>query len=551
MLTLNVEGVEGVSAAVTIALQRDRHRPRDLERHLRAVCKGGEELEGADGWAVANNIVSVVAGQLPLIVGGCNGLVLFSALRHLSPSLWLSAPLTHEACRGVAETTVHRSADWSTIPDEGDCWSFPPRIIEVLADLSAASMMLVTALSARRRIAKGQRVSVRRLVPLEFRRAQGAIADLIEVRDTRVMNDRNALAGVSGLSVVAGEHNHRVLAAEWVSTEEFHPVHGPAASAERGEVAPLPGDVARQGFRADLDDRDDQLTVVNDALETTLQFGFAALDVVYEAVTAKIIQTYPVGCRSMADHGWALGPTPTATELRAAARVVARRGKPRPSPESVRRAFDAVDAGQADNDVTKWRHQRAFRRIGDSILYDLVKSSPLPLHLIESDLPHWVAQKLEKGFESRVHGLIGQLGTQPFRTGEVLRRQDGTLITDLDACVAVGKVLFVADCYASPWRQDLDDGDHASTRNRAERLVKKLRAWDGKWKEVTRTAPNLLPAGVSLILPVVVTPGAEWIGSPDGDLWFSPGIPRICTATELMDLIHRGVDADTPGVIEV
>ena len=150
---------------------------------------------------------------------------------------------------------------------------------------------------------------------------------------------------------------------------------------------------------------------------------------------------------------------------------------------------------------------------------------------------------------TRVHARLAELGIQPYPSGVRFRRGDKTEITDLDASVVIDGVLVAVDCFAAPWRASLDDGDHATTRNRAEAIELKLRAWDLKWQEVVSAESQLLTDEITHVLPVVVTPGPEWIRSADPDLWFTSGRPRICTVTELRDQLRHLDVATTAAMI--
>ena len=255
VFTLSVEGVIGVTDAVAQAVRRDPGRPRKLGDSLADACPVGSVLTGPEGWAIADALVTRIGSLLPRLIEEEDPLLLFSALRHISPGLWRRSPELHNACRSVAELAVHSGGAWGTRPNYDDLWTFTPRTIEVAADLVAGATAMVTALALRRRVAKGQTVKVARLAPIVFIPDKSDDIDrLVDVRDRRVREDPNDFARVSGLSIELdpADHNHRILAASWVAPDEFDPAVGEQASAARGELPALPEEVARQGSELTL-----------------------------------------------------------------------------------------------------------------------------------------------------------------------------------------------------------------------------------------------------------------------------------------------------------
>ena len=110
----------------------------------------------------------------------------------------------------------------------------------------------------------------------------------------------------------------------------------------------------------------------------------------------------------------------------------------------------------------------------------------------------------------------------------------------------------VVDCYAARWSHQLDLGSYAPTRNRHDELINKLVKWDDKWHAVEHHK-SILPAGVTAVLPVVVTASTEWIGTREPSVWLiDRRLPRICTVAELVEFLshdrHRGHRALLPVV---
>lgn len=102
----------------------------------------------------------------------------------------------------------------------------------------------------------------------------------------------------------------------------------------------------------------------------------------------------------------------------------------------------------------------------------------------------------------------------------------------------IGDLLVAVDCWRSPWSALLDSGESRPTSSRALNLARKVQEWDSKWQRIIDSdSAWLTDQGVQHVMPVVVTPGPEWIAEDDAQLSFTPDVPRACTVAELEQVL--------------
>lgn len=378
----------------------------------------------------------------------------------------------------------------------------------------------------------------------------GRIADLITLRDGRVQANSNLMAQFAGVLPDVDDLavDGRVIASEYIPFEDIAPYFGPNppnGGAPHSTVTGLgiqfvtPLDlVCRSGSLAFLPERTAHLSRLDDELLAQHGFGASDIDAVLECLTAKVIEQGPPPW-TFEDLGLAVLPVPTDDELTAVAAATADPKARTLTLDSLRAAIRFLDSGLHPVPLSLPPQQLPLRQIGNAVLYDGLHLQTAPTSLWGVTLSIPVEQKLRKDFEEDVHAAIGNLGAQPWPQGRNLRRPDGTLLTDADASVQIGDLLVAVDCYGAVWSPLLDEGNNSQTRNRADRVAKKLRDWREVWDDIAINYPDLLPNGVTQVLAVVVTPGAEWIASWDEDLWLTATTPAICTVGELIDYLSQ------------
>jgi hypothetical protein len=182
---------------------------------------------------------------------------------------------------------IHRWCDFDDDPPTPyEMPEFTVEEIDEIGDLLAAAEAYAALMVARRRVAKGQRVTIVGTEPLDLDLSDntGGVAELIAVRDERVIANSNLLAGFSG--ILTGDdqnHDHRIVAAEYWPLEELAALIYPPD----GEVKPIPyGDgtglglwftdpralVFRSGTVAHVSERTAHLSALDDDLFERHQF---------------------------------------------------------------------------------------------------------------------------------------------------------------------------------------------------------------------------------------------------------------------------------------
>ena len=553
-----VARVHEVSNVIAKQITREEREGGRLSQLISDLVRPGDLLVGDDGFERAARLSDELDSELKLLLSGRDGLKMFAALRHVSPRLWVLTPRSHNAIRRTAELAVHRYATWPErvcLPYHLPRWTGPSltRVASVLAVAQAFS----NTLSARRRIAKGQLIRVASIAPFQFDFDQGtALNRLIDLRDDRISQDGNLLATLGGLLTPANDplvmpRDWRIVAAEWVAPNEFFPGLEGQLPLERmgdGSWISLLDRIVRQGFLSDVDALRGQLYDFDQGLRNQLGFGVADMDAVLESLTNGLLKEYSVPPRTLDFHGFFIAPLPDDSKL--LSMLDPERPTDAPIPltlKSMQNALEFLDAGHADVKLEHPMQQRPLRRLGNAILYDAVNVRTTPL-LWDAPLSEEVRSRMSHGFEAKVHSYLANFGSQPWCSGKLLKL-GGVIMTDVDASVIVGQTFIVVDCYGSAWRPALDAGSHSETRNRAERLVRKLREWHRKWSELA-TYHDFLPMGVSRVLPVVVTATPEWLHLLDPDLWLTERIPRICTVGELSGFIGSGMPTGKVTFIE-
>lgn len=546
-----VAGVHEVSAVIAKQITREEREGSRLSQLISDLVRPGDLLVGDDGFERAARLSAALDKELKILLSGRDGLKMFAALRHVSPRLWVHTPRSHDAIRRTAELAVHRYATWPEricLPYHLPRWT-GPSLVRV-ASVLAVAQAFANTLSARRRIAKGQVIRVASSAPFIFDFDQGtALNRLIDLRDDRISQDGNPLATLGGLLTPANDpfvmpRDWRIVAVEWVAPNEFLPgLQGQLLPPERmgdGSWVSLLDRIVRQGFLSDVDALREQLYDVDQCLRNQFGFGVADMDAVLEGLTNGLLEECSVPPRTLDFHGFFIVPLPDDSKLLSMLGPGRHADAPVPlTLKSMQNSLRFLDAGHVEVELEQPMQQRPLRRMGNAILYDAVNVRATSL-LWDVPLSEEVRLGMSHGFEAKVHSHLARFGSQPWHSGRLVKLK-GVKVTDVDASVIVGKTLIVVDCYGSAWSPALDAGSHRETRNRAERLVGKLREWHHKWSELATCHDFPLPMGVSRVLPVVVTATPEWLHLLDSDLWLTERIPRICTVGELSEFIGSGM----------
>lgn len=125
---------------------------------------------------------------------------------------------------------------------------------------------------------------------------------------------------------------------------------------------------------------------------------------------------------------------------------------------------------------------------------------------------------------------------------------------EVDAALAVGKTLLLAECRTFGRSFGVERGDPAAIDFRNAKIRKALADADDK-ATLLAAAPvgrNYDLRRFDRIVPIGVTPFAEFIPSIDQYYWLTENIPRVLTPPELENAIKTGVfDGTIPNAIAV
>lgn len=213
--------------------------------------------------------------------------------------------------------------------------------------------------------------------------------------------------------------------------------------------------------------------------------------------------------------------------------------------ELARQAFDALTYTPADIDeIDLWTRTPLRLVIADEqrALFDFEAIAEVLAGLFErvGFIPGDPGAIKGTAFEDEVNRVAADNGFVPWRTG-VVKASDGKE-REIDASFTVGSTLFLVECKAFSQNPRIELGDFAALQNRWSTLKEKylkqartLRDFVRDHREDDRIG---VPDGVGTFEYALCTPGVEWIPNRDSELWLSDDVPRICTPTELMNVMN-------------
>jgi hypothetical protein len=531
------------------------------------VVEPGIDLAGRQAADSLEAVCYELGRRFQNLLSGRDGFRYFAGLRQISQRIWGHfeggvASEFHTTARDLAEIAVHRYADWNRalrVPGEqlpgwtkGSC--------QRLAELVVLAEFYGNTLAARRRSGKGQVLrlsSSRDRYPWECD-PDAAVERLIGIRDERGKREGNLLSSYGGFlrNDADDAESARIIAAAYLDPEVLLKAHMLGSLNRKDEQLAAHQAIAAAitwwNFLPDLSSSREAVSEYDSPLKAQFGFGLLDLEFCLDVCSSKVMvawETPPF----LDGHGFTVAPAATRRDFEAALTTSrqddggAWAAVTVDSAEQAMRFLDAGrHAGNLDNPKGIW----PIRIIGEHMLYDAVHVRlPSPL-LWSAQFDEESRAQMARRFESDTHLHLAPFGSQPWPVGKNLQ-VSGRTFTDVDASLVIDDLLVVVDCYNSRWTPELDIGSHAVTRNRADNLVAKLDKWDQQWRTIASTHPRLLPAGVRRVLPVVATPGAEWIPSLDDRLWLRSDVPRICTLSELAEELSSHGSAERSADVEV
>lgn len=525
---------------------------------------GTEELVGEQGYSTCQSALNALDSEFERLLSGHRAAPVWTCVRNVSPIYWApEAWQAHSQCRRIAEIAIERHCSWDysgPLPSE---WGSSE--IRVAGRCFATAEAYNNVLVARRRIAKGQTGRVADWSPLnvEFD-DQDDIDRLIDLRDRRAQLEDNPLASLASLGSPPRRPRF-VRRPSRVEASFADPSDLRRDCEARAFVSEAPTSFGLSVAKADIvtnwsetlgaPELAEWFAPYDDDLRRELGYTMSDLLAVHALLTRIAVPRYRPGCwipPSLEFCGYAAIDS-SAVNLSVASSTARSLGLARwesVTDESARAALESLTKGGPETNIRSLaRHPIA--RLGTSVLVDFA-SFNLEYHLVNRlAAADYFTRTNPFDFEARVHAELSDLGSQPIGPGHSVSRTDGPL-TDIDASVVVGDTFVAVDCFASPWRDDLDEGTHAATRNRVSTLTSKLSEWDSKMRKLGQSPPPWMrDSGVRQILPVVVSATAEWINSTDASLWFTEELPRICTTTELVGQVIPGIGLWDPHTITV
>lgn len=562
---LRYEPVERTSEAVKTKWFTWREHGR-LHQVLTASLADVGELVGAGGYVLIEAVLDLLDEEFERLLCDRSAVCIWTCIRHVSPRFWVTADWQIQTqVRRIAEKAVERHGRWDSAGD-------PLLATWSASDMQAAGRCLATAeaynnlLAARRRLAKGQSGRVSEWSPfhMSFSDPSGDLGRLIDVRDRRTSADENPL---SSLGSVGPKLTHPTattrpmrVSASFADPQRLQP-DAEAHALITEAITSYGVSVAQADVVADWADTPNALDLekwfspYDDRLRADLGYTMVDLLAVHSLITVALFPHLNRGVgipASLEFCGYATCDVTLVDLSRAtdAAQELGLSGWKAVTPASATAAFAGLSKDAAETHP-RTTGRRAIWQLHGRLLIDFV-SFDLEYHLVN----HLAAAAYFEttnpfDFEERVHAELTPHGRQPVGPGCKIQI-DGNARTDIDASVIVGTTLIAIDCFASPWRDALDEGDHAATRNRMTALVQKLRDWDMKMAGVCTSPPEWIRnAGVTEVLPVVVSATPEWVGDTDPLLWFTPELPRICTVEELVNKVIPDSETWVPFVIAV
>lgn len=154
-------------------------------------------------------------------------------------------------------------------------------------------------------------------------------------------------------------------------------------------------------------------------------------------------------------------------------------------------------------------------------------------------------------FEDSFHRLLQSNGTPPLPNRE-LRWKDArgkTHRRETDAAIRVGSTLFLCECRSMERPLDFDLGKPKTVDHRTADLDDKVNQVLSLSEFVAKhpKGSNYDFTWATEIIPLVVSPFAEWIWSLDKRLWIDSDTPRILSVTEACEFISKTMDDNNYG----
>ena len=149
-------------------------------------------------------------------------------------------------------------------------------------------------------------------------------------------------------------------------------------------------------------------------------------------------------------------------------------------------------------------------------------------------------------FEDAVIEILLKENLPLWERKKKLKHQDGTS-KEIDASIIFNNILFLFELKANRISLGSLAGYRESLDFRIEKMKGALKQVDNKadWLSTHRKGTNYeLPETVNIIVPIVISPFVEYIWSIDDSLWLNSSTPRVCTPSEVKDILTEEIAKD-------
>lgn len=186
-------------------------------------------------------------------------------------------------------------------------------------------------------------------------------------------------------------------------------------------------------------------------------------------------------------------------------------------------------------------HGPIIRRAGSSVWIDLIActavlESSLEFPIIDGDAGNARADHFEVTTRQMIDTTPWAPGPEVVQMiGKGIKREDGTILTDLDALGTNGLRLLLVSCKSMVYSGRYDSGDYLSVRNIRTTAEEGVRCW-AEVAAYIRKHPKGLNYDFSQyteIVPVVCTPTVVYVAAPDALGFVEPGLRAVCSLNEL------------------
>ncbi len=113
---------------------------------------------------------------------------------------------------------------------------------------------------------------------------------------------------------------------------------------------------------------------------------------------------------------------------------------------------------------------------------------------------------------------------------------------EIDLSIVIGDLLVVAECKSYGVPPMYERAKPEFLRARREKLVEALRQVDSLARRLAASPSGRnyeVSESVQYIVPVVLSPGVEYVEGDDPSHWLNDDVPRVCTPSELIQVLER------------